>query len=236
MENETTEKWLPVFPELNFIILKGELSLIHLIHLVILNYLDGKLTQESGHYAQVHYLFNNLIPNLSNQLFNIDLLNTWRTLYEVSYQHNISTQRSPIMHSSLLIKPINSQIKTPKYIFIITLSALLVLILNFFVCIFLAQRGRGCRKREYNCLNGHPQLNIEKPQQQQHGGSSPSSTNSNGTITQQLIVNTNCTTTNSSLSSTPPVDTLHPINITKKNGILRSSSIKKTSFLPEAIV
>ncbi len=107
----------------------------------------------------------------------------------------------------------------------------------------MAKRGHCHRKREYNCLNGHTQLIIEKPppphpqQQQQHGGSSPSSTNSNGTITQQLIVHTNCTTTtNSSLSSTPPIDMLHPINITKKNDILRSSSIKKTSFLPEAIV
>jgi hypothetical protein len=98
----------------------------------------------------------------------------------------------------------------------------------------LVKRGYCHRKREYNCLNGHTQLTIEKPQQ--HGGSSPSSTNSNGTITQQLIVHTNCTTTNSSLSSTTPVDMLHPINITKKNDILRSSVIKKTSFLPEAIV
>ncbi len=121
-----------------------------------------------------------------------------------------------------------------KYIFIITLSILLLLILNFFICIILVKRGYCHRKREYNCLNGHTQLTIEKPQQ--HGGSSPSSTNSNGTITQQLIVHTNCTTTNSSLSSTTPVDMLHPINITKKNDILRSSVIKKTSFLPEAIV
>jgi hypothetical protein len=198
VDDETGDQWLPVFPELNFIILKGEFRFIHLRNTVIYNYLDGQLTQESGHYAEVHYLFNNLIPNLSNHLFNIDLLNTWRTLYEVSYQYNISTQRSPLMHSSLLIKPINSQIKNPKYIFVLTLSVLLILILNFSVCILLAKRGRGCRKREYNCLTGHAQLNIEKPQQ--HGGSSPSSTNSNGTITQQLIVNTNCTTTtNSSL-------------------------------------
>jgi hypothetical protein len=136
--------------------------------------------------------------------------------------------------------------------------------INFFICIILSRRGHGCRKREYNCLNNHKQLNLinqsEQQKQQQHGGSSPSSTNSNGTITidstQQLIVNTNsheqdhhssplssllCTTTNSSINSTPPVDIIHPINITKKNGILKCSTIKKTnalvsSSLPEAIV
>jgi hypothetical protein len=201
-----------------------------------LNSLDGNLTQQAGHHAQVHYLFNNLISNLSNQPFNIELLNTWRTLYEVSYQNDFSTQPTPNIRSSLLTKPIDSEIKTPKYIFILTLSILLLVILNFFICIILARRGHGCRKREYNCLNGHTQLNIEKPQHQQHGGSSPSSTDSNGTMIQHLIVNTHCTTTNSSLSSTPPVDVLHPINITKKNGILRSSSTKKPSLLPEAIV
>jgi len=136
--------------------------------------------------------------------------------------------------------------------------------INLCICIILSRRGHGCRKREYNCLNNHKQLNLvnqpQKQQQQQHGGSSPSSTNSNGTITidstQQLIVNTNsheqnhhssplssllCTTTNSSFHSTPPVDIIHPINITKKNGILKCSAMKKanilvSSSLPEAIV
>ena len=143
------------------------------------------------------------------------------------------------MPSSLIIKPIKSEIKHPQYIFVITLSVLLLLILNLFICILLVKRGYCHRRREYDCLNGHTQLTIEKPpplQQQQRGSSSPTSTNSNGTITQHLIVHTNCTTTNSSLSSTPPVDILHPINITKKNDILRSSSMKKTSYLPEAIV
>lgn len=198
-------------------------------------FLDGKLTQKPGHYAQVHYLFNNLLSNLSDQPVNIDLLNTWRNLYELSYQHNISIQRSSFIHSSLLSKPIKSEIKNLKFIFIITLSILIILIINFFICIILAKRGHCYRKREYNCLNTHNQLTTEKPQHL--GGSSPSSTNSNGTITQQLIVHTNCTTTtNSSLSSTPPVDILHPTNITKKNDILRSSSMKKTTYLPEAIV
>ncbi|CAF3634574.1 unnamed protein product [Adineta steineri] len=217
---EILEEWQPVFPELNFIILK-----------------DDKLTQQSGHYAQVHYLFNNLISNLSHRPFHIDLLNTWRSLYDMSYQHNISTQRSSLVRSSLLTKPIYNENKNLKYIFIITLSVLLILIINFLICILLGRRGHYYRKREYNCLNGHTQLNIEKTEQH-HGGSSPSSTNSNGTLVQQLIVNTNCTTTtNSSLSSTPPVDILHPINVTKKNGILRSSpKQKKPSELPEAIV
>ncbi|CAF1076045.1 unnamed protein product [Adineta steineri] len=216
---EILEEWQPVFPELNFIILK-----------------DDKLTQQSGHYAQVHYLFNNLISNLSHRPFHIDLLNTWRSLYDMSYQHNISTQRSSLIRSSLLTKPIYNENKNLKYIFIITLSVLLILIINFLICILLGRRGHYYRKREYNCLNGHTQLNIEKTEQH-HGGSSPSSTNSNGTLVQQLIVNTNCTTTtNSSLSSTPPVDILHPINVTKKNGILRSSpKQKKPSELPEAI-
>jgi hypothetical protein len=127
--------------------------------------------------------------------------------------------------------------------------------INFCVCVIFSRRGHGCRKREYNCLNNHKQLNLVN-QSEQHGGSSPTSTNSNGTITldstQQLIVNTNstehdqqssplssllCTTTN----SIPPVDILHPINITKKNGILKCSAMKKSnglisSSLPEAIV
>jgi hypothetical protein len=96
----------------------------------------------------------------------------------------------------------------------------------------LAKRGHFHRKREYDCLSAHTQLNTEKALNQQRSSSSPTSTNSNGTITQHLIVHTNCATTNSSLSSTPPVDMLHPINVTKKNDILR----RKTSFLPEAIV
>ncbi|CAF4401614.1 unnamed protein product [Rotaria sp. Silwood2] len=200
---------------------------------------DGKLSQQSGHYSHVHYLFNNLISNLFNQPLHLDLINTWKTLYEVSHKSNISIYNSGINRSSLKTKLIHFEIKNPKYVFILTLSVFILLLLNFSVCIILTRRGHGCRKREYNCLNGHTQINIEKPQQ--HGGSSPSSTNSNGTITQQLIVNTNCTTTtttttNSNLSNTPPVDILHPTNITKKNGILRSSSIKKTSLLPEAIV
>ncbi|CAF0821588.1 unnamed protein product [Rotaria sordida] len=221
IECELIEKWHPILPELNFIILK-----------------DGKLSQQSGHHAHVHYLFNNLISNLYNQPLYLDLLNTWRTLYEVSYKSNSSIYNSVINHSLLKTKSIHFEIKNPKYVFILTLCILILLLLNFSLCIFLARRGHGCRKREYNCLNGHTQLNIEKPQQQQqqHGGSSPSSTNSNGTITQQLIVNTNYITTDSNLSNTPPIDILHPINITKKNGILRSSSIKKSSLLPEAIV
>lgn len=159
-------------------------------------------------------------------------MNTWRNLYEVSYQSNSSTQRSSIIHSSFIMKPVKSDIKHPKYIFIITLSILLVLIINFFICLLLAKRGHCHRKREYDCLNAHTQLTSEKPLHQQRSSSSPTSTNSNGTITQHLIVHTNCATINSSQSSTPPVDILHPINITKKNDILR----RKTSFLPEAIV
>lgn len=202
--------------------------------LFFLTYLDGKLTQKTGHYADVDYLFNNLLVNLSDQSFNLDLLNTWRNLYEVSHQNNITNQRSFFSHSSFLSRSNKPEIRNLKFIFILTLSILILLIINLFICIILAKRGHCHRKREYNCLNGHQQLPIEKSQQR--CGSSPSSTNSNGTITQQLIVHTNCTTTNSSLSSTPPVDMLHPINLTKKNDILRSSSMKKTTYLPEAIV
>ncbi|CAF1193326.1 unnamed protein product [Rotaria sp. Silwood1] len=217
IECETFEEWHPILPELNFITLK-----------------DGQLSQQSGHYAHVHYLFNNLISNLLNQPLHLDLLNTWRTLYEVSHKSNTSIYNSIINHSTLKSKPIHFEIKNLRYVFVLALSILILLLLNFSVCIYLARRGHGCRKREYNCLNGHAPINIEKAPQ--HCGSSPSSTNSNGTITQQLIVNTNCITTNSTLSNTPPADILHPINITKKNGILRSSSIKKTVLLPEAIV
>jgi hypothetical protein len=203
---------------------------------------------------------------LTEHPFGVDLINAWKTLYEVSYKTNVSTYQPANIPSSLLTKQYSPlfdiNLNNPKYIFILSLSALILLILNFFICIIFSRRGHGCRKREYNCLNNHKQLNLIKQseQQQQQGGSSPSSTNSNGTITidstQQLIVNTNsheqehhssplssllCTTTNSSINSTPPVDILHPINITKKNGILKCSSLKKTnvlisSSLPEAIV
>ncbi|UJR22431.1 hypothetical protein I4U23_025491 [Adineta vaga] len=199
---------------------------------------NGKLTQQAGYYAQVHYLFNNLIPNLSNHPLRFDLINTWISLYELSHQQNFSTQHSPTIRSSFLSRPIYTETKHPKFVFAITFCVFVLLLINLILCTTLTKRGRCFRKREYNCLNAHTQLNIDKTQQQLHGGSSPSSTNSNGTITQQLIVNTNCTTTtNSSLSSTPPVDILHPINVTKKNGILRSSSrYNRPSILPEAIV
>lgn len=152
-----------------------------------------------------------------------------------------------------------------KFLVLLSASALLLLLINFCICLILSRRGHGCRKREYNCLNHHKQLNLVNQSDKHHshhhhhGGSSPSSTNSNGTITidstQQLIVNTNSheqdlhssplssllCTTNSSLNSTLPVDILHPVNITKKNGILKCSTTKKStvlipSTLPEAIV
>lgn len=220
-------------------------------------HLDGNLTQISGHHSQVHYLFNNLISNLTEHPFDTSLLNTWKTLYEVSYKNNLSTnfhslnkQFSPLFYSNL---------PNQKYVFLLTLSIFILIMINFCLCIIFARRGHGCRKREYNCLNNHKQLNVINQSEQHHGGSSPSSTNSNGTITidstQQLIVHTNSheqehqssplssllCTTNSSINSTPPVDIIHPINITKKNGILKCSTIKKSnvlvsSSLPEAIV
>lgn len=202
-------------------------------------FLDKSLTQKSGYHTAVHYLFNNLISNLSNEPFNLDLLNTWRNLYEVSHHQNATTVRTFLVatSSSFKSKFIQSDIKYLKYIFVISLCIILVIIINIFLCMVLIKRGFFHRKREYNCLNGHTQLSIEK--QSIHPscvGSSPSSLNSNGTITQQLSVQTNCTTTNSSVSSTPPADVLHPINVKKKNDILRSSSLKKTPYLPEAIV
>ncbi|CAF3301633.1 unnamed protein product [Rotaria socialis] len=217
IECETNEKWNSILPELNFILLK-----------------DGKLSQQSGHHAHVHYLFNNLISNLFNQPLHIDLLNAWKSLYEISHKSNTSIYNSTINRSLLKTKSIHFKIKHPKHIFILTLSILILLMINFFMCILFSRRGHGCRKREYNCLNGHAQLNIEK--RQHNGESSPSSTNSNGTMTQQLIVNTHYTKTDSNPCNTPSVDTLHPINITKKNAILQNASIKKTSSLPEAIV
>ncbi|CAF0887647.1 unnamed protein product [Rotaria sordida] len=253
IQYESIEKWHPVFPEFNFILLK-----------------NGNLSQVRGYHAEVHYLFNNIIVNHSENSFDINLLNTWKTLYDVSHKKNQSTN----IYSSLLTRQFsplfdsnnNNNINNQKYIFILALSTFILLIVNLCICIILSRRGQGCRKREYNCLNDHKQLNLvnqseQHKHQQRHGGSSPSSTNSNGTITidstQQLIVNTNSNeqehhsssplssllcTTNSSINSTPPIDVLHPINITKKNGILKCSSIKKTSVLvvasslPEAIV
>ncbi|CAF3600385.1 unnamed protein product [Adineta steineri] len=253
---ESSDEWRSVFPEFNFIQLK-----------------DGNLSQVTGQHAQVHYLFNNLISNLSEHSIDNDLLNTWKTLYEVSHRSNLSTYQSTNVPSSYLTKRYSSSfyphLTNQKFIFVVSLSVLMLLIINFCLCLILSRRGHGCRKREYNCLNSHKQLNLlnhsekqqhQPTQQQQNGGSSPSSTNSNGTITidstQQLIVNTSsheqdhrsspsssllCTTTNSSFHSTSPVDIIHPINITKKNGILKCSSLKKTnvltpSSLPEAIV
>jgi len=224
----------------------------------IIIYLDGNLTQIRGHHYQVHYLFNNLISNLTEDSFDINLLNTWKTLYKVSYKTNISTAN--IQSFTKQISPLfYTNINNQKYVFILSLSVFLLLIINFCICIILSRRGHGCRKREYNCLNNHKQLNLINQTEQKHGGSSPSSTNSNGTITidstQQLIVHTNSheqehqssplssllCTTNSSINSTPPVDIIHPINITKKNGILKCSAVKKPnvlvpSTLPEAIV
>ncbi len=191
----------------------------------------------------------------------MNLLNTWKTLYEVSSRTNLSTN----LHSTFINKQFAplfySNFPNQKYIFILSFSVFLLLMINFCICIILSRRGHGCRKREYNCLNNHKQLNLvnQSDKHQQHGGSSPSSTNSNGTITldstQQLIVNTHSheqehqssplssllCTTNSSINSTPTVDILHPVNITKKNGILKCSAIKKSnvlvpSSLPEAIV
>ncbi|CAF1467322.1 unnamed protein product [Rotaria sp. Silwood1] len=256
IQDKLIEKWYPVFPEFNFILLKND-----------------NLSQIRGYHAQVHNLFNNIILNHTKNSFDINLLNTWKTLYEVSHKNNLSTYQSTSIHSSLLprqFSPLfdsnnNNNNNNQKYIFILSLSAFILLIINFCICIILSKRGQGCRKREYNCLNNHKQLTLvnqseQHKHQRRHGGSSPSSTNSNGTITidstQQLIVNTNsieqehhssplpsllCTTTNSSINSTPPIDVLHPVNITKKNGILKCSSIKKTnillpSSLPEAIV
>ncbi|CAF1048682.1 unnamed protein product [Adineta ricciae] len=220
LKEEQHDEWHPVFPDLNFLLLK-----------------DGKLAQQSGYYAQVHYLFNNLIPNLSKRPPHFDLINTWISLYKISHQQNLSTQHSPTVRTSFLSRSIYSETKHPKFVFAITFCVFLMLLINFILCATLTKRGRCLRKREYNCLNGHAQLDIGKAQQQLHGGSSPSSTNSNGTLIQQLVVNTNCTTTtNSSLSSTPPVDILHPINVMKKNGILRSSTKYKPPILSEAIV
>ena len=181
------------------------------------------MKQQSGCYAHVHYLFNGLIYNLSDQSLRINLFNTWKNLYELSNKSNI--------RSTLKNKAIHFEIKNPKYLFILTLTILLIILLNFVLCIILTRHGHNCRKREYNCLNnGQMQLNIEKAQQ--HGGSSPSSTNSNGTITQQLVVNTNYTTQTNDLSNISTVNVLH----SKKNTRLRSSSQNKTSLLSEANV
>lgn len=172
---------------------------------------------------------------------------------------NLSANR----HSSALLSKSFSyaNLSNEKSLLILSTSALLLLLINLCICLILSRRGHGCRKREYNCLNHHKQLNLvnQSVKHPHHGGSSPSSTNSNGTITidstQQLIVNTNSheqdlhssplssllCTTNSSINSTLPVDILHPVNITKKNGILKCSTMRKSnvlvpSTLPEAIV
>ena len=233
--------------------------------------LDGYLNQVRGHYTQVHYLFNNIISNRTENSFDSNLMNTWQTSFEIPYRRNLSIDESKQIHSSLLAKSLaplfgsNNNDNNQKYTIILSSSAVLLLMINFCTCIILSRREYSCRKRHYNCLNNHKQVNLvnkseQNQHQQQHGGSSPASTNSNGTTTvdstQQLIVNINsneqerhssplssllCTTTNSSIASTPPVDVLLPINVAKKSGILKCSSIKRsnalvTSSLPEAIV
>lgn len=223
---------------------------------------DGNLTQTRGSHSQVHYLFNTLLFNSTEQSYDSNLINTWKTLYEVSQKSNQSTYSSSLFLSKQLTPLFTVNFPNQKYVFLFSMCACLLLMMNFCLCIIFSRRGHGCRKREYNCLSNHKQLNMlnQSNVHQHHGGSSPTSTNSNGTITldstQQLIVNVNsheqerqssplssllCTTTNSSINSTPPVDILHPINITKKNGILKCSTMKKSnvfvpSSLPEAIV
>jgi hypothetical protein len=184
----------------------------------------------------VHYLFNNLIANLFHQpLSSSDLFTTWKTLFHVSVQSNLSA--SPRLSVSETIRQA-THLRNIKYIVLVTLTILLLLILNFVICICLTRRGHGCRKREYNCLNPHvvgqetSKSIAAAAAAAAQTGASPAST-----ITQQLLVNTNYTTTNSSLSSASPVDMLHPVNVTKKSSFLRRSSRKRSSsFLPEAIV
>ena len=95
-------------------------------------FLDKSLTQKSGYHTAVHYLFNNLISNLSNEPFNLDLLNTWRNLYEVSHHQNATTVRTFLVatSSSFKSKFIQSDIKYLKYIFVISLCIVLVIIIN----------------------------------------------------------------------------------------------------------
>ena len=177
----------------------------------------------------MHYLFNNLISSLLHQQLNLDLLHTWKTLYQVSANQSTST-----LDLSFFTQRFDAEMKNPKYVFILTLSVLVVVLLNFFVCIVVTRRGHGCRKREYHCLDAHTQLTVDKLPEEQQCDSSSSSTNSNGTINQQLIVHTNYTTptTNSSLSSTPPVDLVHVRHVGRRTGIVRSA-LRQTS---EAVV
>lgn len=166
--------------------------------------------------------------------------------------------------SKRLFSFFNFQLKPPPhYLIILILSTSMLLLINLCLCFLITKCRYKQRKHQYNCLSHHKQLNsIHHPTDTvavHHGGSSPSSTNSNGTITidstQHLIVNTSsheqdlhsspvssllCTTTTTNGSSSP-IDILHPININKKNGILKCSTTKKNnSFiptsLPEAVV
>lgn len=222
---------------------------------------DGNLSQSRSHHTQVHYLFNTVLSNLTESPFDTNLLNTWKTLYEVSYRTN---QSRPVTLSKRVFPFFDLQLKpAPNYLIILILSTSILLLINICLCLLISKCRYARRKHQYNCLNNHKQLNsIHHPSDQvvvHHGGSSPSSTNSNGTITidstQHLIINTNsheqdlhgsplssllCTTTTTNGSSSP-IDILHPINITKKNGILKCSTMKKNntlipSSLPEAVV
>ena len=216
---------------MNFILLKGSsarCSQRPSSHIVVL---DGNLSQSRGYYAQVHYLFNNLISSLLHQQLNLDLLHTWKTLYQVSANrsHSLASDRD----LSFFAQRFDADMKNPKYVFIVTLSVLLVVLLNFFVCVVVTRRGHGCRKREYHCLDAHTQLTVDKLPEEQHCDSSSSSTNSNGTINQQLIVHTNYTT-----SSTPPVDLVHVRHVASRrtDGVVRSSLRQKSSLATEAVV
>ena len=128
---------------------------------MILNYilcLDGNLSQVRGYQTNVHNLFNNIIANQSENQMDINLLNAWKTLFEVSHRANVSTNT----RASLLIKKFtplfDANNNNQKYILILCSSIFVLLIINFSICIVLSKRGQGCRKREYNCLNNHKQL------------------------------------------------------------------------------
>ena len=261
-ECQSKDKWQSVFPELNVLLLKRQFSSLKshsFIAKLFVSFSDGNINQSRGRHYQVHYLFNQLLSNFTEDSSNADLLKTWKTLYEVSVKTNLSNNRQP----TSMTKPLSYvNFSNEKFLILLAGSASLLLLINCCICLILSRRGHGCRKREYNCLNHHKQLNLVNQSDKHHphhGGSSPSSTNSNGTITidstQQLIVNTNSheqdlhssplssllCATNSSINSTLPVDILHPVNITKKNGILKCSTMKKSnvfapSTLPEAIV
>ena len=106
--------------------------------------LDGNLSQTHSHHAQVHYLFNNLLLNLTEASLDASIISAWKTLYEVSQKTNQSSyQARPHLHSALLSKGFfpffNLNQNHQKYLLILFLSTVIIFLINICLCIIITR-------------------------------------------------------------------------------------------------